>query len=79
MNNINVNLFGYYNKLVNLHNYTQTNMSYFRQNCINFTHFSIILQYIFKVFFFFFNQYILRLISIFSHTRHEIGKKKKKP
>ena len=29
MNNINVNLHSYYSKLVNLYNYTQTNMGHF--------------------------------------------------
>ena len=42
MNSISINLNNYYNKLVNLHNYTQINVGYFLQNYSNFTHFSII-------------------------------------
>ena len=29
MNNVNVNLYDYYNKLVNLYNYIQTNVGHF--------------------------------------------------
>ena len=29
MNNTSLNLHGYYNKLINLHNYTQTNVRHF--------------------------------------------------
>ena len=42
MNSISINLHSYYNKFVNLYNYILINMSFFGQNCVNFTHFSII-------------------------------------
>ena len=29
MNSVNLNLYGYYSKLVNLHNYIQTNVGHF--------------------------------------------------
>ena len=29
MNNVSINLYGYYSKLVNLHNYTQTDVGHF--------------------------------------------------
>ena len=37
MNSVSVNLHGYCSKLVNLHNYTQTDVDHFKQNCINST------------------------------------------
>ena len=42
MNSVSINLNSYYNKLINLHNYTQIDVGHFLQNCSNFTHFSII-------------------------------------
>ena len=44
MNGVNVNLHGYCNKPVSLYNYIRIDMDHyiFRQNCINFTYFSII-------------------------------------
>ena len=42
MNSVSVNLHNCCNKLVNLHNYTQTDVVIFKQNYTHSTHFSII-------------------------------------
>ena len=42
MNSVSVNVHGYCSKLVNIHNYAQTDYVIFKQNCVNFIHFFII-------------------------------------
>lgn len=39
MNCLNVKLYGYCNKLLNIYNYTLIDVSYFRQKYVNFTFF----------------------------------------
>lgn len=39
MNCLNVKLYGYCNKLLNIYNYTRIDVSYFRQKYVNFTFF----------------------------------------
>ena len=42
MNNVNINLHDYYNKLINLYNYTLIDMSHFKTKLCKFYHFFII-------------------------------------